>query len=186
MHTARKIFSIGVLVAVSVLLTAAVNSFAGTIYDYAHNLYFAGTGSLAGGLLIHVLIVRRLLPVNRTAPQLIGVAISGVISVFLHDLFRDLTAHITFVQRKGTTINWGDDGIYSGLPALGTGFEIGRIISDFPSIVVSAFIYGIVWFPLLVLLERWAYGLRRSPGQSTSGPADINPATPERNNPSLS
>jgi hypothetical protein len=126
------------------------------------------------------------LTLNRTAPQLIGVAISGVISMFLHDLFRDITAHFTFAQRKGTTINWGDDGIYSGLPALGTGFEIGRIIADFPSILVSALIYGIVWFPVLVLLERWAYGLHLLSGQSTGGPADINPATPEHNDPSLS
>lgn len=164
MHITRKIIAVGILVVVSLLLSAAVNSIFGTIYDYAHNLYFAGIGSLVGALLIHVLMVRRFLPANRTAPQLGGVAVSGVMAFFLHDLFRDIAAHITFAQRKGTTINWGDDGIYSGLPALGKGFEIGRLISDFPAIMIAALVYGIVWIPLLVLLERWAYGLDHGRG----------------------
>lgn len=157
MSATRRIVAVCLLTLTSVSLTAGCNNFDGMIYDYAHNLYFAGLGSLACGLCIHLCIVRRFLPLRRRSTQLLGVAISGVISILLYELFRDITAHVTFTQRMGTNINWGDEGRHSGLPALGGGFSLARCMASVPSTIFAALIYGVIWLPLLVFLERWAY-----------------------------
>ena len=157
MITTRKVIALLVLVTASLALTAARNELFGTIFDYARNLYLAGLVTLATILCIHVFAVRRLLPVDRIFSQLLGMAFSGVLAMIIYDLAWTLTAYMTFAQRQGTTINWGDDGVYSGLPALGTGFDIWRFVSHLPTTIASAVLFGVVWFPLLTLLERWAY-----------------------------
>jgi hypothetical protein len=87
----------------------------------------------------------------------IGVALSGVISIVLYDWFRDVTGYITFVQREGTSINWGDNGMYSGLPRSAFGLNYSNFWIHLPRTLTAAVIYGVVWFPVLAFLERWAY-----------------------------
>jgi len=160
MRDPRRLVAVAVLIAISLGLTALWNSLAEIVYDFARNLYFTGLASLVCALIFHQLIVRRILRRDRLWSLLVGVAVSGVLSIVLYDWFRDVTAHITFVQRQGTTINWGDDGIFSGLPrsAFGLGF------SDFwwhlPVTLGSALLYGVVWLPVLALLEACTYASR--------------------------
>jgi hypothetical protein len=155
----RRSIAVIVLVIISLGLTAFWNNFAGIVHDFAGNLYFTGLASLGCALLIHQFIVRRILHRHRLLSFLIGVALSGILSIVLYNWFRDVTAHITFVQRMGTSINWGDDGMVSGLPRSAYGLSYGYY--DFwtrlPRTLVAAVIYGVVWFPILAFLERWTY-----------------------------
>ena len=157
MLVSRRFIAVVVLVAISLGLTAFWNEFAGIIYDFAGNLYLTGLASLGCALLFHQLIVRRLLGRSQLVPQLLGVAISGVLSIVVYDWFRDVTAHLTYLQREGTSINWGDNGMSSGLPRSAFGLSYSNFWSHLPVTLRSAVIYGVVWFPVLVCLERWAY-----------------------------
>jgi len=157
----RRSIAVIVLVSISLGLTAFWNSFAGIIYDFAGNLYFTGLASLGCALLIHQFIVRRILHRDRLLSFLVGVALSGILSIVLYDWFRDVTAHITFVQRAGTSINWGDDGMSSGLPRSAFGLSYSNFWVHLPVTLGSAVIYGVVWFPILAFLERWAYAGRK-------------------------
>ena len=159
----RRSIAVIVLVIISLGLTAFWNNFAGIVHDFAGNLYFTGLASLVCALLIHQIIIRRVLHRDRLLSFLIGVALSGILSIVLYDLFRDVTAHITFVQREGTSINWGDDGMSSGLPRSAFGLSYSNFLMHLPRTLVSAVMYGVVWFPILSLLERWAYADRTRP-----------------------
>jgi hypothetical protein len=162
MQVLRKIIAVIVLVSISLGLTAFWNNFVYIVHDFAGNLYFTGLASLGCALLIHQFVVRRILHRDRLPSFLIGVALSGILSIVLYDWFRDVTAHITFVQRMGTSINWGDDGMVSGLPRSAHGLSYGYY--DFwdhlPVTLTSAVIYGVVWFPILAFLEWWTYAYR--------------------------
>ena len=164
----RRSIAVIVLVTISLGLTAFWNNFAGIVHDFAGNLYFTGLASLGCTLLIHQFIVRRILHRELLLSFLIGVALSGILSIVLYDWFRDVTAHITFVQRDGTSINWGDDGMSSGLPRSAFGLGYSNFWTHLPRTLVSAVIYGVVWFPILALLERWTYA-DRTKTQAESG-----------------
>jgi hypothetical protein len=153
----RKYVAVTALVAFSFGLTAFWNGFAEIIPDFAANLYFTGFASLGTALLVHQLVIRRILPRGRLIPQLAGVFLSGLLSIILYDWFLDVTAHITYLQREGSGINWGDDGRSSGLPRSAFGLGYSDFWSELPRAVGSAVIYGVGWFPILVLLECWAY-----------------------------
>jgi hypothetical protein len=154
----RRSIAVIVLVIISLGLTAFWNNFAGIVHDFAGN--FTGLASLGCALLIHQFIVRRILHRHRLLSFLIGVALSGILSIVLYDWFRDVTAHITFVQREGTSIKWGDDGMSSGLPRSAFGLGYSSFWTHLPRTLVSSVIYGVVWFPILAFLERWAYAKR--------------------------
>ena len=156
----RRSIAVIVLVAISLGLTAFWNNFAGIIHDFASNLYFTGLASLCCALLVHQLIVRRILHRDRLRSFYIGVAFTGIFSIVLYSWLRDVTAHITFLQREGTSINWGDDGMYSGLPRSAYGLSYSNFWAHLPRTLVAAVIYGIVWFPVLAFFERWAYADR--------------------------
>ena len=157
MPSIRKFIAVLILLAISLGLTAFWNNFAGIIYDFAANLYFTGLATLCCTLLFHQRIVRQIWRRDRLYSFCIGLAITGVCSMVLYDGFRDITAHITWLQREGTTINWGDDGMQSGLPRSAYGLSDSDFWSKLPRTLISAVIYGFVWFPVLAMLERWAY-----------------------------
>lgn len=161
MQIPRRSLAVIILMSISLGLTAFWNSFAGIIYDFAVNLYFTGLASLVCVLMIHQFLVRRILHRDRLLSFLVGVALSGVLSIVLYDWFRDVTAHITLVQRAGTSINWGDAGISSGLPRSAFGLSYSNFWMHLPVTLGSAVIYGVVWFPILAFLERWAYAGRK-------------------------
>lgn len=160
MPVPRRSIAVIVLVTNSLGLTAFWNNLAGIIHDFAGNLYFTGLASLCCALLVHQFIVRRIFHRDRLLSFLIGVAFSGILSIVLYDWFRDVTAHITFLQREGTSIKWGDDGMSSGLPRSAFGMSYSKFWAHLPRTLGSALIYGVVWFPILAFLERWAYAGR--------------------------
>ena len=162
MRKTRSISAVAILFLISILLTAFVNGFAGIIHDFAANLYLTGIASLVCSLVVHQVIVRRVLPRNQIVPQLVGVALSGVLSIVLWDFLRDVTAHITFNQRDGSGIKWGDDGMASGLPRSAYGLSYSNFLAHLPVTLKSGVLYGVVWFPALALLERWTYADRRN------------------------
>ncbi len=192
MQVLRKIIAVIVLVFISLGLTKFGNKLVDIVHDFAGNLYFTGLASLGCALLIHQFVVRRILHRDRLPSFLIGVALSGIFSIVLYDWFRDVTAHITIVQRMGTSMPWGDDGMVSGLPRSAHGLSYGYY--DFwghlPLTLASAVIYGVVWFPILAFLEWWAYADRTKTKAEQAGadqaatkpadqvPAKVQPSTP--------
>jgi hypothetical protein len=154
----RRVCGVVVLFVVSAALTAFDNNFWGTIYDYAANKYWAGLATVAVSIPIHTCVIRRILPRQRLWSQLLGVAVSGILSIVIHELFCTIFAHRTWLQRQGSGVNWGDDGSLSGLPA-GAMFGIHwpTFFGHLPITLTSACIYGVLWFPLLVWLERSIY-----------------------------
>lgn len=160
MPAPRRSIAVVILVAVSLGLTAGWNHLAGIIHDFAANLYLTGLTALAGGLLVHLFIVRRFLQRDQLLPFCIGLALSGLLSIVLYEGLRDLTAHLTWLQREGTSISWGDDGTGSGLPRSASGLSHSDFWPRLPRTLVAAAIYGVLWFPALAFLERWAYAGR--------------------------
>lgn len=160
----RRLLGIAVLVMMSVGLTALSNHLWGTVYDYAANLYWAGLVTVAVSVLIHAYIVRKILLQPPLWTQLLGVAVSGILSIVIHELLCKTVAHLTWLQRQGSEVNWGDEGSLSGLPA-GAMFGVHwpTFFGHLPLTLTGACIYGLLWFPLLVLLERWVYSSPQTP-----------------------
>lgn len=153
----RRMIGVSILFVISISLTAFWNDFVGIIYDLAANLYFTGLATVAVSLPLHIFIVRRLLPRTSVPCQLLGVAISGIASIVIYDLLRAYTVHYTYLQRQGSSVNWGDDGKFSGLGVHAIGIRWATFRAHLPVTLTSACIYGIVWFPCLICLERWSY-----------------------------
>jgi len=163
----RRAIGVLILFVISVALTAFWNSFVGMIHDFAANLYFAGFATVAVALPLHLSVIRRLLPRSLFATQLLGVAISGVVSILIYELFRGYTEHYTYLHRD-STVNWGDEGRSSGLGLYASGFHWPTFLHFLPTTLSSACIYGAVWLPCLSCLERWSYRVTSTSTSSAS------------------
>ena len=152
----RRAIGVVILFVISAALTAFWNSFVGMIHDFAANLYFAGFATVAVALPLHLFVIRRLLPRSLFATQLLGVAISGVVSILIYEVFRGYTEHYTYLHRDAT-VNWGDNGKSSGLGRYAFGVHWPTILHFLPTTLLSACTYGIIWLPCLFCLERWSY-----------------------------
>lgn len=150
----RRAIGVFMLFVISAALTAFWNSFVGMIHDFAANLYVAGFATVAVSLPLHLLVVRRLLPRSTVARQILGVAISGVISILIYEVFRGCAAHYTYLHRDAN-VNWGDNGRSTGLGRYAFGVHWPTFLHFLPSTISSACIYGAVWLPSLFCLERW-------------------------------
>jgi hypothetical protein len=153
----RRLTGAVTLFAISAALTSFWNGFVAIIADYAANLYYAGFATVALSLCLHGLVVRRFLPLSSVSCQLLGVAISGVFSFVLYDLFHGYTQHFTYLQREGASVNWGDDGRFSGLGHHALGFHWPTFYKHLPVTLIAGCLYGLVWFPCLAWLERWSH-----------------------------
>lgn len=146
-----------ILFLISAALTAFWNNFVGMIHDFASNLYIAGLATVAVALPLHLFVIRRFLPRSLFITQLLGVALSGVVSILIYEVFRGYTEHYTYLHRDAA-VNWGDEGRFSGLGRYAFGFHWPTFLHFLPTTLSSACIYGVVWLPCLFCLERWSYG----------------------------
>ena len=152
----RRAIGVVILFVISAALTAFWNSFVGMIHDFAANLYLAGIVTVAVALPLHLFVIRRLLPRSLFATELLGVAISGAVSILIYEVFRGYTEHYTYLQRDAN-VNWGDDGRSSGLGRYAFGVHWPTFLHYLPTTFSSACIYGAIWLPCLFCLERWSY-----------------------------
>ncbi len=161
MTSIRRFVGIAVYMALPVILMTIGNYFTGSISDFAANLYLTGLATAALSLLVHLIVVRRLFPRESASNQVFGVAISGVVAFIIYSLLYDYTAHVTYLQRQESSVNWGDEGSLSGLPRAALAFAYWPTFSErlakLPGIMLVACFTGIVWLPCLWLLERWSY-----------------------------
>lgn len=154
----RRQMGASMLFVISAGLTAWWNDFIGMSRDFGANLFLAGFATVALSLCLHLFVVRRLLSRTSLPCQLMGVAASGVASFVIYDVLRGHTEHFTYLQRLGSSVNWGDEGRSVGLGRHAFGFRWPTFFSHLPNTLFSACLFGIVWFPCLVWLERWSYG----------------------------
>lgn len=150
------------LFVISAALTAFWNGFLGIIKDFAANLYVTGFVTVVLSLSLHVLVVRRVLPRSSFPCLLLGVVISGLLSFVLYDLVRGYTAHMTYLQRADSAVNWGDEGRRTGLGPHALGILWPMFATHVPFVLKAGLFYGALWFPLLLWLERWSYADSRS------------------------
>ena len=153
----RRFVGIAAYLALPIMLMTLGNYFGGTIYDFAANLYVTGLATAVLSLVVHLIVVRRIFPRESMGGQIVGVAISGILSFIIYSILHGYTARITYLRRSGSTENWGDDGSFSGLPRTAIGFYWPSFAEELPRLIVVACITGIVWLPCLWLLERWSY-----------------------------
>jgi hypothetical protein len=172
MQPDRRAIGVVILFVISAALTAFWNSFVGMIHDFGTNLYFAGFATVAVALPLHLFVTRRLLPRTMVATELLGVAISGVVSILIYEVFRGYAEHYTHLHRD-TAVNWGDDGRSSGLGRYAFGVHWPTFMHFLPTTLSSACIYGAIWFPCLFCLERWSY---RATTSTSSARHDIQTA----------
>jgi hypothetical protein len=153
----RRFVGLAIFMALPVILITVGNYFGGTIYDFAANLYATGLATAALSLLVHLIVVRRIFPRESVTNQIVGLAISGSFSFVIYDVLLGYTARFTFLQRQGSTVNWGDDGSFSGLPRTAIGFHWPSFAEQLPGLIMVACVTGVFWLPCLWLLERWTY-----------------------------
>jgi hypothetical protein len=155
----RKIIAVAILCLLPIALTGISNEIFDTPYDFAELLYDAGFATFACMFLVHQFVVRRLISRDHMVTQLLGVAVSGLASIVLYDLASNVAARICYTQRVSG--EW-DEGMSEGLPrAAAFGVGLTDFSDHLPSTLFAALVYSVVWFPGLVLLERWAYSLKR-------------------------
>jgi hypothetical protein len=153
----RRLIGVAVLLAISAALTWFWNGFLPTVDDFAANLYYAGYATVGASLCFHLLVVRRVLPQLSVPCLLFGVAISGLLSCVLYNLFYGYAQHITYLQREGTSVNWGDDGRSSGLGHYASGIHWPTFLREVPAVLKAGCLPGLVWLPFLAWLEEWSY-----------------------------
>ena len=131
MFETRKVVAVVLLLAFSVGLTAGLNGLDGLWEDFVDpNVrypYLPGLGAVVLGLLVHVYVIRRILPIRHTLAQAFGMLISGFLAI----------------------------AIYAGLmhAVVGPGLFISEISGFFWFSLFTAWL----WFPMLAGLEHWAY-----------------------------
>jgi len=163
----RRFVGIAAYMALPVILMTLGNYLVGSISDFGANLYLTGLATAALSLLVHLIVVRRIFPRDSPVNQILGIAISVILSFNIYSLLYDYTAHITYLQRQGSSVSWGDEGALSGLPSAALGFAYGPTFSDrlarLPGVVVIAAVTAIVWLPCFYFLERWSYAPPQEP-----------------------
>ncbi len=131
MFEKRKVVAVVLLMAFSVGLTAGGQILLMLLSGEGHSLrpypFLSGLGAVAGGLLLHVCLIRRILPIHRTPTQVLGLLISGFLAIVLWAVLLESPK------------------------------DLAGFVSRLPSLFWLAIFSGILWFPVLTLLELWAY-----------------------------
>jgi hypothetical protein len=153
----RVIIGILALTLASLGLTAFWNSFNAIIFDFASNLYYTGLITVAGSLIIHTFIIRRLFRRSILFCRLLGIGISGITAILVHSALLRVTARLTYIQREGSPINFGDDGRTTGLGNYAMRVDWPSFFANIPSGLVMAAISSLLWFPCLLILEWWVF-----------------------------
>jgi len=132
----RKVVAVVLLLAFSVGLTAGVNGLDGLSVDFADPKvrypYLPGLGAVVLGILVHLYLIRRILPIRHTLTQVFGIMISGFLAIAMYGrLMHEI----------------GGPGLF---------------FSDISNLFWISIFTGWLWFPLLTGLELWANDLDSS------------------------
>ena len=131
MFEKRKVVAVWVLLALSAGLAAGMNVLGAVWDDFVDPKvsypYLPGLGAVVLGLLVHVYLIRSILPIRHTLAQVLGILVSGFLAI----------------------------AIYAGLIRAIAG--PGMFISEISTLFWFSVFTGWLWFPLLTLLEHWAY-----------------------------
>ena len=150
MFEMRKVLAVMLLFAFSAALTAAWNEGFGFLEDLndpkVRYPYLPGLGAVVMGIFGHLFFVRNFLPIRHTLAQVLGILISGFFAIVMYARLMHLMAS----------------------PNL--------FFPEIPRLFWFAVFSGWLWFPLLTLLEHWAYrvnGREQVRGSVTNPPEEF-------------